>query len=94
MHVYDFEYKETKPIISWLPIQSHLVKTSRPDPDEMCAMNCLQLDFSVPFVDEEELGDQETKWRESVVEQNGVVYVTAESKEQLVELEEVLKEFL
>ncbi|KAJ3067692.1 hypothetical protein HDU98_009110 [Podochytrium sp. JEL0797] len=94
MHVFDFEYKESKPMISSLPLQSHLLKISRPDPEEMCASHCLKLDFTESFDDEDIISENEMRWREAAVEVGGVVYVTAESKERMMELEDVLIEFL
>ncbi|KAJ3351509.1 hypothetical protein HDU83_008887 [Entophlyctis luteolus] len=45
MRVYDFEYKTNRPMVSRLPLQSHVRSIVRPDADEMCAMNCLQINF-------------------------------------------------
>ncbi|KAI9345030.1 hypothetical protein BDR26DRAFT_857127 [Obelidium mucronatum] len=95
MHVYDFEYKENKPMISWVPLQGHLARISRPDPEEMCALNCLQLDFMTPFADQEvSLQPHEQRWRDAVVEASGIAYVTAETKDAMVELENILREFI
>ncbi|KAI8613979.1 E1-E2 ATPase-domain-containing protein [Chytriomyces sp. MP71] len=77
MDIFDFEYKEQKPQVSSIPLQHHLIRVSKPDPEEMCAMNCLQLVFSLPFPDEgneqEESDTSKWRWRNSVVEANGSV---------------------
>ncbi|KAJ3129115.1 hypothetical protein HK100_008806 [Physocladia obscura] len=87
LEIYDFEYKETKPMVSSLPLQFHIANISKPDPDEMCAMNCLQINFVLPFADQDEITPSMSRWRQSAIEDGGVVYVTADSKEGMVNFE-------
>ncbi|KAJ3229747.1 hypothetical protein HDU81_005019 [Chytriomyces hyalinus] len=100
LEVYDFEYREQKPSISSLPLQGYLQRVVRPDPEEMCAMNCVELCFAQPFADNDDESEDggalsaKERWRQSVVESNGSVFVTADSKDGVFEIEAVLSEFI
>ncbi|KAJ3149135.1 hypothetical protein HK101_002098 [Irineochytrium annulatum] len=103
LEFYDFEYKDSKPMISTLPVKSHMSSFKSADPETMCVPNCLEIrmpgalladdaaaanapaesfagedgDAGAAGVEE----DLQEKWRRSVVDEDGVVYISAEGKD-------------
>ncbi|KAI9358914.1 hypothetical protein DFJ73DRAFT_135534 [Zopfochytrium polystomum] len=96
LDIYNFEYKESKPAISALELSDNLIEVSHADPEVVCAPHCTQLRFvdleRVPPSGPDQLeGDEASVWRQSILDpEYQLAFVTADSKEQMLEWQTVL----